>query len=122
MGVTNDELAAAALAGDPSAFAALVEHNRARVLAVAERLVGDAAEDLVQEAFLRAYVGLSQLSDPARFGAWLCGIAVNLGKMRLRRRGLEVRMRAELSSNGSPDEWELLDVVQDDALHRRAVV
>jgi hypothetical protein len=32
----------------------------------------------------RAYLGLSQLSEPARFGAWLCGIAVNLAKMRLR--------------------------------------
>lgn len=49
-------------------------------------MVGDEAEDLVQEALLHAYLGLSQLRDPARFGAWLCGIAVNLAKMRLRSR------------------------------------
>jgi RNA polymerase sigma factor (sigma-70 family) len=87
--VRDDELVAAALAEDPAAFAALVERNRARVEAVVERMVGGEAEDVVQEALLRAYLGLSQLRDPTRFGAWLCGIAVNLAKMRLRRRALE---------------------------------
>jgi len=40
--VRDDELVVAALAGDPAAFAALVEGNRARVEAVSRRLVGDA--------------------------------------------------------------------------------
>jgi RNA polymerase sigma factor (sigma-70 family) len=87
--VRDDELVTAALAGEPAAFAALAERNRARVEAVVERMVGDEAEDVVQEALLRAYLGLSQLRDPARFAGWLCGIAVNLAKMRLRRRALE---------------------------------
>src|SRR5712691_2147013 len=96
MGMRADhELVPAALAGDPAAFATLVERNRARVEAVVERMVGEDAEDLVREALLRAYLGLSQLRDPARFGAWLCGIAVNLAKMRLRQRELEGRLLPE---------------------------
>src|SRR2546427_4076737 len=113
MGMRDEELVPAALAGDPAAFAALVERNRARVHAVVERMAGDEAEDLVQEALLRAYLGLSQLSDPARFGAWLCGIAVNLARMRLRRRALEARLPAEPASGGGSEEWELLQVVRD---------
>lgn len=114
MGMTDDhELVPAALAGDPVAFAALVERNRARVHAVVERMVGEEAEDLVQEALLRAYLGLSQLSDPARFGSWLCGIAVNLAKMRLRRRALEARLLAEPTSGEGSEERELLEVVRD---------
>jgi uncharacterized protein len=113
MGVRDDELVTAALAGDPAAFAALVERNRARVEAVIERMVGEEAEDLVQEALLRAYLGLSQLRDPARFGAWLCGIAVNLAKMRLRRRALERRLLAEPTFDGGFEERELLELVRD---------
>ncbi len=113
MGMRDDELVTAALAGDPAAFAALVEGNRARVEIVVERMVGEEAEDLVQEALLRAYLGLSQLRDPARFGAWLCGIAVNLAKMRLRRRALEARLFVEATSDGGFEERELLLLVRD---------
>lgn len=109
----DDELVAAALTGDPAAFAALVEGNRARVEAVVQRMVGEDAEDLVQEALLRAYLGLSELRDPARFGAWLCGIAVNLAKMRLRRRARETRLFGEPTSGGAVEEYELLQLVRD---------
>ena len=113
MGMRDDDLVTAALGGDPAAFAALVERNRNRVDAVVERMVGEEAEDLVQEALLRAYLGLSQLRDPARFGAWLCGIAVNLAKMRLRRRARERRLVAEPAADDGFEERELLDLVRD---------
>jgi RNA polymerase sigma factor (sigma-70 family) len=113
MGVRDDQLVSSALAGDPAAFALLVERNRTRVEAVVARMVGQEAEDLVQEALLRAYLGLPRLRDPARFGAWLCGIAVNLAKMRLRRRALEARHVAEPSSGGGLEERELLRLVRD---------
>jgi RNA polymerase sigma factor (sigma-70 family) len=111
--VRDDELVIAARAGDPAAFAALVERNRDRVEAVAERLLAEEAEDLVQEALLRAYLGLSQLRDPGRFGAWLCGIAVNLAKMRLRLRARETRLLSEPVDDGRPEERELFGLVRD---------
>lgn len=81
-------LVAAGLLGDDEAFTALAERYRQRAGAVVLAMLGDAteAEDVVQEALLRAYTDLPRLRDPHRFGAWLCGIAVNLAKMRLRRR------------------------------------
>jgi RNA polymerase sigma factor (sigma-70 family) len=111
--VRDDELVTAALAGDPAAFSVLVDRNRARVESVVSRMVGQDAEDLVQEALLRAYLGLSQLRDPARFGAWLCGIAVNLAKMRLRRRARETSLLAEPVSDGALEDRELLQLVRD---------
>ncbi len=85
----NDDsrLVAAALGGDRSAFALLIERYRARVQALASSMLGnrEEAEDVTQETLLRAYLGLAELREPARFGSWLCGIAVNLARMRLRR-------------------------------------
>lgn len=114
MTVRENELVAAARAGDTAAFAVLVERNRARVEAVVGRMVrAEDTEDLVQEALIRAYLGLSQLRDPERFGAWLCGIAVNLAKMRLRRRALEVRLIEEPCRDGDFEEPDLMRLVRD---------
>ena len=113
------ELALAAAAGDPDAFAALAGPNRPRALAVAERMLGsrEEAEDVVQEALLRAYLGLSGLRDATRFGGWLCGIAVNLAKMRLRQRATHARaVRAAAALDGEVDAFEerlVLSLVRD---------
>jgi RNA polymerase sigma factor (sigma-70 family) len=83
---TDGELVAAALAGDRRAFGALVDRHVGRTTALAQRLLGSPAEteDVVQEATLQAYLGLSELRNPERFGAWFSAIATNLAKMRLR--------------------------------------
>jgi RNA polymerase sigma factor (sigma-70 family) len=84
---TDKELVAAARGGDRAAFAALLDRHDRAVRAVTRRLLSEFdAEEVVQEAFLQAYLGLDRLRDPARFGGWLCAIAVNLAKMRLRSR------------------------------------
>ena len=83
---TDAELVAAALAGDRGAFGVLIDRHRGRAETVARGMLGsrEDAEDVVQEALLQAYVGLDRLREPELFGAWLCGIAVNLARMRLR--------------------------------------
>ncbi len=57
-------------------------------LRLASRMLNDAveAEDVTQEACLHAFLTLDRLRDTERFGAWLCGIVVNLCRMRLRAR------------------------------------
>jgi RNA polymerase sigma factor (sigma-70 family) len=77
--LTDQDLVACCLAGETAAFAILVDRHRARL----ERLLGAllhyraAREDVWQETLLRAYFNLDQLRDPARFGAWICSIAIN---------------------------------------------
>lgn len=96
-------------------FAQLAAAARPRVAAVAARLVGaDEAEDVVQEALLRAYLGLSSLRDPSRFVPWLCGIAVNVAKMRLRTRVARERAAAGAANGAAAvGEPELLELVRD---------
>jgi RNA polymerase sigma factor (sigma-70 family) len=85
---TDGELVAASRTGDRTAFATLIDRHGPRLRAVAARMLDDRheAEDVAQEALLRAHLGLDELREPDRFGGWVCGIAVNLAKMRLRAR------------------------------------
>ena len=84
---SNTDLVRQARAGDTDAFASLLGPHRRMVEIVAARVVEDhsAVEDLVQEASLTAYLSLKELRDPERFGAWFCGIALNLCRSYLRR-------------------------------------
>ena len=76
----NDaELVVAALAGNTQAFDVLVTRYRRAMLTIAQQIVRNPtdAEDVVQDAFLRAFEVLPQLSDLNRFGAWLHSITRN---------------------------------------------
>ncbi len=68
------------LSGDKTAFNRLVAKYQTRVYGLAvnlSRSFSD-AEDLAQEAFLRAYLSLHQLREPAKFGNWLYKITQNV--------------------------------------------
>src|SRR4051794_41859903 len=78
MTASDDQLVSAALAGDLEAFARLVDRHRDVVLRVAARIVGeDEAEDVAQDAFLRAYHRLARWRGEGRFRTWLLQIAHN---------------------------------------------
>ncbi len=70
-------LVAASLGGDRASFGQLVSLHQAAVSGVAYSICGDfaASEDLAQEAFVAAWKQLPDLQAPARFRAWICGIA-----------------------------------------------
>ena len=75
--------------GDQSAVQVLVARKLPRVMALAGRMLGDAAEaeDVAQETFLRAWKHAPSWSaGPARFDTWLHRVALNLCYDRLRRR------------------------------------
>jgi RNA polymerase sigma-70 factor (ECF subfamily) len=76
--MSDGELVRRALAGRSQAFEELVRRWAGRVTALCHARVGraGAAEDLAQEALLRAYRALRTLAEPDKFGPWLCGIAV----------------------------------------------
>jgi len=76
------------LAGDQEAFAALVEKYKDPVFNVAYRMLGNPteAEDVAQEAFVRAYTQLRTYKDSHRFSTWLLSITSHLAIDQLRRR------------------------------------
>src|ERR1044071_1808302 len=93
------ELVRAAAGGDPAAFAALVASAQRRMVAVTARIVGaDDAEDIVQEALIRAFLGLSRLRDAERVEASLTAVAINVAKMWLRTRASQARAVAATAS------------------------
>lgn len=69
---TDGEIVRAVLAGDRERYAQLVERYRDRYARYAARMLGslDAAEDAVQDAFVRAYDQLSQCREPEKFVGW----------------------------------------------------
>ena len=76
--VTDGELVRQTLAGRSAAFEELVRRWAGRILALCHAKVGrrDVAEDMAQEALLRAYRALATLVDPEKFPSWLYGIAL----------------------------------------------
>lgn len=75
--MSDAELVRQALAGRPEAFAELVRRWAGRITALCHARVGcaAAADDLAQDALLRAFRALGSLDEPAKFGPWLCQIA-----------------------------------------------
>nr|WP_082053721.1 sigma-70 family RNA polymerase sigma factor [Paenibacillus sp. VKM B-2647] len=78
-----------ARSGDSDAFAELVRMHRAQALGWANAIARDAylAEDIVQDALIRAFLHLGTLLDTSRFLPWLHRIVRNQANMRLRRGG-----------------------------------
>lgn len=111
----ESKLIAQSLAGDPEAYAALVQQHQQMIRAVTFRMTGspEDAEELAQDAFLRAYRQLGTFNGTSRFSTWLCKIAINLSldwrRCEIRRDTNHAKWTAELvsennSDGGFPDE------------------
>jgi len=68
-----------ALAGDPDAFAVLVDRHAAVCLRYATRMLGsrDDAEDVIQESLMRAFRALPRYDRSRDFRTWLLSIVAN---------------------------------------------
>lgn len=86
----SDELmlVRAAKNGDMGAFEELVKRYDRNVFRIAQHITQNRedAEDVVQDAFLKAYGNLNQFQEQSKFYTWLVRIAVNEALMKLRRR------------------------------------
>lgn len=107
------KLVALVLAGDQSAFAELVDryHGEVYYLALRQLRQREDAEDLAQEAFLRAYRALAQYDPTRPFGAWLYAITARLCiDAHRRRRVRPVSLtRPEEGTAAEEREWEIPD-------------
>src|ERR1700719_1039825 len=86
----SDEMALVGRAkgGDVGAFEQLVRQYDRQVFRIAQHITQNRedAEDVVQDAFLKAYEKLEQFQGNSKFYTWLVRIAVNESLMRLRKR------------------------------------
>lgn len=101
------QLVAAAKAGDKEAYSRLVSEIGPRMYNLAFRLTGNHsdAEDVLQEAFVKAFEQIGRLRSADMFEAWFYRIVVNEARMqfRFRRRWKLVPEQTEESLQADPD-------------------
>lgn len=86
--LSDDELVALARKRDEAAVATLIGRHNQRLFRIARGVVHDdsEAEDIVQDAYVRAFAALDKFRGDAAFSTWLTRIALNEAKGRLRRK------------------------------------
>jgi len=94
----------AVLAGDRDAFGELVRRHSRMLFRLAFRMTGNEADadDVVQDAFLRAYQKLATFESRADFGTWIYRITVHCALDRLQRRKQDDARR--VSEDYDPEE------------------
>jgi len=104
-------------------MAELLRRHWDTAVLLAARVLGspDMARDAVQEAAIAAMTNLERLRSPERFGAWFCGIALNVSRGWLRQLRSEVPgLRPDLASR-SPDPAEAAEIADTAARVRGAI-
>lgn len=88
MNVTDNQVIEQIRAGDTRKYALLVDRHKGKAFTLALRLTGDRqeSEELVQDAFVRAYRGLESFRGDAKFSTWLYRIVYNLCMTKISRR------------------------------------
>lgn len=116
---TDGAVVRAVLAGDIERYTELVEKYRDRYARYAARMLGsaDAAEDAVQDAFVRAYDQLAQCHEPERFVGWFFLILRNRCFAERRKS----RDRVPLEAAGAVVAAERADGMMEAAERRRAL-
>jgi len=85
--LTDEAAIARVLAGDPSAFEAIVRRWQTPLVNLAWRFCRDRtrSEEMAQEAFLRAWRNLAQFRGESAFSTWLFALAANVYRTEIRR-------------------------------------
>jgi RNA polymerase sigma-70 factor, ECF subfamily len=93
---TDEALVNRARAGDSAAFELLMRRHNQRVFRVVRSVLRDTddIEDVIQQAYVQAFLHLDQFGGNARWSTWLCRIAINEALARLRQRGRFVSIEA----------------------------
>jgi RNA polymerase sigma-70 factor (ECF subfamily) len=107
------------LAGDSRSYGQIVDKYSARILNLGYAMLGSRqdAEDVAQEAFVRAFRSLPRFEKRAKFSSWLYQIAINLCRDRLKSRSRQARpAEEELLANldAGPDEQAPRVVLQEE--------
>ena len=108
--LSDEDVVARILEGDSALFEVLMRRHNERVFRAARSILRDdrEAEDVMQEAYVRAYAHLDQFDGRARFSTWLTKIAVYEALARVRSKGRyelmdEAPLEASMPIHSSPD-------------------
>jgi len=115
IGETDDALVERSLRGDMSAFSRLYDRYEKPLFNFICQYVGDheAAQDVFQETFIRAYRKLHRYQLGTNFSAWLHRIAINQSKDEFKRR--RRRPISSVAQSDSGEETDLLATLADQA-------
>jgi RNA polymerase sigma-70 factor (ECF subfamily) len=96
--------------GDQSAYEDVVLFYQNRIYQHCYRMLGNAheAEDIAQEAFIRAYVNIHSFNDKRKFSSWLYRIATNLSIDRIRKRKPDYFLDAKVKGTEGLDMYSQL--------------
>ena len=88
MRLSDEVIVKRCLEGDVNAFSLLVEKYQNAVYGLCYHMAGNFtdAQDLTQEAFVRAYLDLAKIREPSKFASWIYRLTTNICKMWLRQR------------------------------------
>src|SRR5690349_4271715 len=89
-GLSDDEVVNRVLGGDTAMFEVLMRRYNQLVYRAARAILREdgEAEDVMQEAYVRAYQNLRQFAGRSQFSTWICRIAINEALKRRRRGSL----------------------------------
>jgi RNA polymerase sigma-70 factor, ECF subfamily len=112
---TDEALVTAAKLGNRPAFAELWERHSNMAFKMACRITRnrDDAEDVIQDAWMKAYVHLQSFDGKAKFSTWLTRIAINSALMTLRRKRARAETSTEITDGETRQHWEIADQTQD---------
>src|SRR5882672_1811843 len=98
--LTDEEVVARVLAGDVRSFEILMRRHNQRLYRIGRAILrNDAeAEDVMQDAYVRAYEHLAQFAGRAKFSTWLSRIAVNESLSRRRRLAKHEELEPQMKS------------------------
>jgi RNA polymerase sigma-70 factor (ECF subfamily) len=105
---TDEALVATTKSGDCAAFAELWTRHSNTAFRMAYRITGnqDDAEDVIQDAWMKAFVHLKTFDGRSRFSTWFTRIAINSALMTLRRRRTRPEITMEITDG---ETWQHRD-------------
>ena len=102
---SDEEIVKRVLEGDTAVFELIVRRYNQRLFRATRAILRDdgEAEDVMQEAYVRAFVNLDQFAGDAKFSTWLTKIAVYEALGRLRRVKRQEELAETMDSSDNPE-------------------
>jgi RNA polymerase sigma-70 factor (ECF subfamily) len=103
--LSDEEIVARVVDGDTGLFELIVRRYNQRLFRTTRAILRNdgEAEDVMQEAYVRAFVNLDQFAGEAKFSTWLTKIAVYEALGRLRRAKRKEELQETMDSGDSPE-------------------